>query len=426
VAEAKRVFISSTALDLPDHREKVMEACLGADMLPIRMDDWGAEDADAIEVSLGRVDQANLYVGIFAHRYGYVPEGEKISITEMEYERAVENGIPRLVFLMDKDHLIRITDVEFGPGKEKLDALKRRLQKERVCRFFKNPDELQARVIQSLVKHQGPGPVSIADVGEQLADEERVASAPTPTDTGAAASPEMAIEAPAPPAVSTEAPAATTPGARRADEAICVDYFVVFSADGRCWRSVPFERGAGEDGVPRGIVPQGARLRVVFRPETDCHVLLLIETLNRRGERFQLHHLGPITDEDSPQATAVAASAEWQTIPRGMFLKEQVPDEVSAWRIGVLVQKGPPEQVYAALLAREGPSDASEQGGATNAETAFQGWIARVDGTLPPGDQVRCQRHTAKIYGLGIDDNVGAFRVSGRESLIHWSEVRFE
>lgn len=414
MAEPKRVFISSTALDLPLHREKVMEACLSADMLPIRMDDWGAEDADAIEVSLDRVDQADLYVGIFAHRYGYVPDGAEISITEMEYERAVENGIPRLVFVMDREHLIRITDVEFGSGKEKLDALKKRLQKERVCRFFKNPDELQARVIQSLMKHQGPGPVSISDVGEAPCDREpvlvEVAASPAPT-----AQPQE-----------VSAPPVTTPEARRADEAVCVDYFVVFSADGRCWRSVTFEAGAGQGGVPRGIVPQGARLRVVFRPETACHVLLLIETLDRRGERFQLHHLGPMTDEDSPQATAVAASAEWQTIPRGMFLKEQVPDEVSAWRIGVLVQKGAPEQVYAALLARERPGDAWEQGRASDAQAGFQNWIARFDDALPPGDQLRCQWHTAKIYGLGIDDTVGAFRVSGRESIIHWSEVWFE
>jgi len=414
VAEPKRVFISSTALDLPLHREKVMEACLGAEMMPIRMDDWGAEDADAIEISLTRVDRADLYVGIFAHRYGYVPEGSEISITEMEYQRAVDNGIPRLVFLMDREHSIRITDVEFGAGKEKLDALKKRLQKERVCRFFKNADELQARVIQSLVKHQGPGPVSISDVGDAGTEQE-------PAAVGDAASPVPATRPREDPA-----PAIITPEAPRADETVCVDYFVVFSTEGRRWRSVPFEAGAGEGGVPRGAVPQGARLRVVFRPETACHVLLLIETFNRRGERFQLHHLGPATDEDTARAAGVAASAEWQTIPRGMFLKEQVPDDVSAWRIGVLVQKGAPERVYAALLARERPADGSEPGGAAGSEAEFHDWIARVDEALPPADELRCQRHAPKIYGLGIDDHVRAFRVSGRESIIHWSEVRFE
>ncbi|HUT94997.1 MAG TPA: DUF4062 domain-containing protein [Thermoguttaceae bacterium] len=404
MAETKRVFISSTALDLPLHRDKVMEACLSAEMMPIRMDDWAAEDADALEVSLGRVDQADLYVGIFAHRYGYVPAGAEISITQMEYERAVENGIPRLVFLMHHDHLIRISDVEFGPGKDKLDTLKQRLQRERVCRFFRNPDELQARVIQSLMKHQGPGPVSISDVGGALAGRE-------PAAVGGAASP-------APTAEPREAPApiGTLPPAVGAGETICVYYLVAYSADGRRWQPVPAD----------GRVPQGTRLRVVFRPETPCHVLLLIETINHQQERFQLHHLGPIADEDSPEATAVAASAEWQTIPQGMFLKEQVPDEVSAWRIGLLLGTKPPKRLFSALLARERPSDSSEEFEGADSQAAFRDWIASVDNALPPANRIRCQPVTEKIFGLGIDGSVQAFRVSGRESIIHWSEVRFE
>jgi len=438
VAEIKQVFISSTVFDLPEHRKRAVNACGRAGMHAIDMANWTAKAANAVEVSLGKVDQADLYIGIFAHRYGYrprgqpVPPGQDISITEMEYRRAVKRGIPRLIFLMHEDHAIKARDVEPGPGREKLDRLKEELGRDHVCGQFKDPGDLELLVFQSLVEYRVAGPVSMPDGGEEPC-EERVAKQPSPKElpvpAGAAvdrAEERVPVEAPTAHVPPAEAPAVTTPEARRADEAICVDYFVVFSADERCWRSVPFERGEGEDGVPRGIVPQGVRLRVVFRPETDCHVLLLIKTLNRQGEQFQLHHLGPMTDEDSPQATAVAASAEWQTIPRGMFLKEQVPDEVSAWRMGVLVQTKPPEDLYSALLAREPPSGSSEQGHATDAEAAFQDWIARVDGALPPGDQVRCQWHTAKIYGLGIDDNVQAFRVSGRESIIHWSEVQFE
>ena len=47
------------------------------------------------------VDEADVYVGVFAYRYGYVPEGHDISITEMEYNRAVELDKPRLIFFMD-------------------------------------------------------------------------------------------------------------------------------------------------------------------------------------------------------------------------------------------------------------------------------------------------------------------------------------
>ena len=61
--------------------------------------------------------------------YGHVPEGHEKSITEMEYERAVERGIPRLIFLMGDDHDVKPKDVEKGTGGAKLDALRERLKK---------------------------------------------------------------------------------------------------------------------------------------------------------------------------------------------------------------------------------------------------------------------------------------------------------
>src|SRR5436853_5583608 len=124
------VMISSTALDLPDHRKEVMEACLRQTMFPMMMEYLPASDQDAIAESLRVVDEAEIYVGIFAHRYGYVPKEnnpQQISITEMEYNRAVERDIPRLIFLMHDDHPIKAGDVEKGESAVKLERLKQRL-----------------------------------------------------------------------------------------------------------------------------------------------------------------------------------------------------------------------------------------------------------------------------------------------------------
>jgi hypothetical protein len=143
-------MISSTARDLPEHRLQVMNACLAQDMFPKMMEYLPAADADAIAASLGMVDEADVYLGIFAWRYGYVPAGYDISITEMEYNRAVERGIPRLLFLMHDDHPVRVADVETGVNADKLKALRARLGAERVVNFFKSPDDLRAQVINSL------------------------------------------------------------------------------------------------------------------------------------------------------------------------------------------------------------------------------------------------------------------------------------
>ena len=76
--------------DLPEHRAAVKEACLSCGVFPIGMEHLPARDATGITVSLEMVEQADIYLGIYAWRYGWVPDGKDISITEMEFDHAVE------------------------------------------------------------------------------------------------------------------------------------------------------------------------------------------------------------------------------------------------------------------------------------------------------------------------------------------------
>jgi hypothetical protein len=151
MAEQLKVMISSTARDLPEHRERVMHACLRMGMFyPEMMEHLSAANATAAEISRKMVEKAGLYLGVFGSRYGYVPAGSNISVTEIEYNRAVERDIPRLIFLMHDEHPVKQADVETGEGAERLKVLKERLKTDRVVGFFKSPDELLALVIQSL------------------------------------------------------------------------------------------------------------------------------------------------------------------------------------------------------------------------------------------------------------------------------------
>lgn len=161
------VIVSGTARDLPDYRAQVMEACLRANMFPRMMEHLPALDADAIRASLDMVDEADVYVGIFAHRYGHIPEGHQISITQMEYERAVERGIPCLIFLMDEDVPVLPKDFDKGKPAEKLAELKDRLKRDRVLGFFKSPEDLRGLVIHSLSEaHQQLGANPSGRTGE--------------------------------------------------------------------------------------------------------------------------------------------------------------------------------------------------------------------------------------------------------------------
>ncbi len=144
------VMISSTVKDLPDYRSMVQDACLRADTFPEMMEQLSALNADAVEASLAMVDKSDIYIGIFAHKYGYIPEGYDISITEMEYNRAVERGIPILIFIISDEVAVKPKDFEIGQAAVQLHTLKEKLKKEKVVAFFESPKDLRGLVIDSL------------------------------------------------------------------------------------------------------------------------------------------------------------------------------------------------------------------------------------------------------------------------------------
>lgn len=152
-------MISSTAADLPEHRKQVVDACLREGIFPIGMEQLPARDATGIRVSLEMVDEADIYIGVYAWRYGWVPDfdnPEKISVTEMEFNRALERrkrgGLKDiLIFVMDEEHPIRARDKEDGDeAQEKLKQFKARAAAGRVRLSFKSAEELRGQAIQSL------------------------------------------------------------------------------------------------------------------------------------------------------------------------------------------------------------------------------------------------------------------------------------
>lgn len=148
----KKAMVSSTARDLPEHRKQVMDACQRQTFFPLMMEHLPASDAEAISASLAMVDQSEVYIGVYAYRYGYVPAGHSISVIEMEYNRAVERKIPRLIFIVDKKHPVTIDDVEMGEAAEKLKVFKDRVGQENIVNFFSSPEELRSFVLNSLSK----------------------------------------------------------------------------------------------------------------------------------------------------------------------------------------------------------------------------------------------------------------------------------
>jgi hypothetical protein len=148
-----RVFLSSTSSDLREHRKAVSEALkrLGLDLS--EMEDYGARPDDATSACLDEIDHSDLFVGVYAHRYGYVPTGSVVSITETEFNHATSLRRPTFCFLVDDDALWPDHLRENGPGKALLAAFKARLDTLVVRDTFTTPDVLATRVTASVGRY---------------------------------------------------------------------------------------------------------------------------------------------------------------------------------------------------------------------------------------------------------------------------------
>lgn len=147
-----RIFVSSTSQDLAEHRQAVIDLLHKANHQPIAMETFGSKAGDAQQVSLKEVEKADLFMGIYARRYGYRPTDDK-SVTEMEYLHAKEKGIDCLVFIADDTYAHPLIDQHAETDDEAKVFLKsfiRRLNKENVRTLFTSPDDLAQKALLAL------------------------------------------------------------------------------------------------------------------------------------------------------------------------------------------------------------------------------------------------------------------------------------
>jgi hypothetical protein len=152
-----KVYLSSTYRDLIEHREAAYRALRQMRHDVISMEDYGASDERPLERCLDDVSKCDVYTGVFAWRYGFVPEGRSAAITHLEYDHAGENGIPRLIFLAAED--APWPPSQMDEDLARIRKLRARLQLDHVVTFFNSAEDL-ARAIS----------VAIANVVERTDD----------------------------------------------------------------------------------------------------------------------------------------------------------------------------------------------------------------------------------------------------------------
>lgn len=150
-----RIYVSSTFKDLKDFREAVSRALRRLGHTDVAMEDYVAEDQRPVDKCLSDVASSDVYVGIFAYRYGYVPEEnnlERRSITELEYRKALEKEIPCLIFIMSEDAPWPGTQRDKGVEAQNIERLREELGQRHVVSFFENADQLARLVNESIIE----------------------------------------------------------------------------------------------------------------------------------------------------------------------------------------------------------------------------------------------------------------------------------
>ena len=68
-----KVYVSSTSEDLADHREQVNRIVRQSGHEAVAMEDYVATGRPPLDKCLQDVADCDVYVGLFAWRYGYIP-----------------------------------------------------------------------------------------------------------------------------------------------------------------------------------------------------------------------------------------------------------------------------------------------------------------------------------------------------------------
>lgn len=121
------------------------------------MADFASADQRSASLCAERVGQCDVYVGILGLRYGSpVRDQPELSYTELEFDTATAQGLPRLVFLLDGDSdepvglpAKALIDREFGARQ---DAFRQRVStsSELTVQRFRDPHQLELLVERSL------------------------------------------------------------------------------------------------------------------------------------------------------------------------------------------------------------------------------------------------------------------------------------
>jgi len=146
-----RVFMSSTFVDLVEHRKAVFAAAESCSAKVHGMELFGARPGAPRSECLAEVAQAHVFILVLGMRYGSTEESSGLSFTHLEYLEAQRLSIPCLVYLMDEQqHPVLPMNVDVGEAGVKLRDFKQSVRRAHTVSFFTSPEDLYTKCMGDL------------------------------------------------------------------------------------------------------------------------------------------------------------------------------------------------------------------------------------------------------------------------------------
>lgn len=109
------------------------------------MEEFGAQPTSPLDTCMNEIIQSDIYIGIIGMRFGSEELKSKKSYTQLEYEKAFQQGRKILIYIIADDAKVAINLIQFDKV-EKLNSFKSVLKENHTVDTFTNVDDLTSKL----------------------------------------------------------------------------------------------------------------------------------------------------------------------------------------------------------------------------------------------------------------------------------------
>ncbi|MDT5269017.1 MAG: hypothetical protein QOH49_1203 [Acidobacteriota bacterium] len=141
-----KIFVSSVYHELYEERQALSEEIRKLQDLFVGMEFFGSDPSKPADYCVRVAEQSDLYVGVIGGDYGSVDESTSRSFTQLEYEAAIGQNVPCLVYFKAN------APDDVSAADPRLTALKDRLRQRHIVYTFRDSADLKLQFLIDFIK----------------------------------------------------------------------------------------------------------------------------------------------------------------------------------------------------------------------------------------------------------------------------------